>query len=122
MDWYGVQSGQGSYNGQASAGSPLAWTSNTASSSGFQSLNKYVVKSMAFLNMFVFFFLPFFFFRICFRWGDHYWMLDVNMDCSETEQGWFELKAFLTNSGIHHEFTELCYCFESTFDDDVFCV
>ncbi|XP_032776971.2 alpha-amylase [Daphnia magna] len=72
LDWYGVQSGQGSYNGQASAGSPLAWTSNTASSSGFQSLNK---------------------------WGDHYWMLDVNMDCSETEQGWFELKAFLTNSG-----------------------
>lgn len=35
----------------------------------------------------------------CYRWGDHYWMLDVNMDCSKTEQGWFEVKAFLTNAG-----------------------
>jgi hypothetical protein len=33
------------------------------------------------------------------RWGDHYWMLDVDMDCSQTEGGWFEVKAFLTNDG-----------------------
>lgn len=33
------------------------------------------------------------------RFGDHYWMVDVDMDCSQTEDGWFEVKAFLTNSG-----------------------
>ena len=26
------------------------------------------------------------------RFGDHYWMLDVDMDCSKTHQGWFEFK------------------------------
>lgn len=117
MDWYGVQSGQGSYNGQASSGSPLAWTSNTASSPGYQSLNKYIAISLVFWYMFS---IPFLVIRNCFRWGDHYWMLDVNMDCSQTEQGWFELKAFLTNSGIHHAFTEF-YCLESTFNDDFVC-
>ena len=26
-------------------------------------------------------------------------MLDVDLDCSETEGGWFEVKSFLTNAG-----------------------
>ena len=26
------------------------------------------------------------------RWGDHYWMTDFEMDCDQTESGWFELK------------------------------
>ena len=30
-------------------------------------------------------------------------MLDVNMDCSKTENGWFELKAYLTNAGTGWE-------------------
>lgn len=29
--------------------------------------------------------------------GPHYWMLDVDMDCARTIDGWFELKAFVTN-------------------------
>ena len=29
--------------------------------------------------------------------GDHYWMIDVNMDCDATENGWFEIKGFVTN-------------------------
>ena len=37
------------------------------------------------------------------RYGDHYWMLDVDMDCSQTEQGWFEIKAFLTNDAVGWE-------------------
>jgi len=28
-------------------------------------------------------------------WGDHYWMLDVDMDCSQTQNGWFEVKGYL---------------------------
>lgn len=27
-------------------------------------------------------------------------MVDVEMDCSKTESGWFEIKAFLTNAGM----------------------
>jgi alpha-amylase len=34
-----------------------------------------------------------------FRWGEANWMVDFDMDCSETENGWFDLKAFLTNYG-----------------------
>jgi len=30
-------------------------------------------------------------------WGQHYWMLDVNMDCSQTVNGQFEVKAFIKN-------------------------
>ncbi|XP_033100290.1 alpha-amylase 4N-like [Anneissia japonica] len=78
LDWYGTESGQGSYNGQAPDGTPLIWTTNNAGSSekvdsdgvGYTSLN---------------------------QWGDHYWMLDVNMNCDKTDNGWFELKAYLSN-------------------------
>ena len=31
------------------------------------------------------------------RWGRHYWMLDVDMDCSRTIEGWFEFTSFITN-------------------------
>ena len=27
------------------------------------------------------------------RWGEGYWMVDMDMDCSATERGWFELRA-----------------------------
>ncbi|CAH9053467.1 Alpha-amylase [Pseudoalteromonas holothuriae] len=30
-------------------------------------------------------------------YGDHYWMLDVQMDCSNSIDGWFELKAYVKN-------------------------
>ncbi|XP_013382622.1 uncharacterized protein LOC106153287 isoform X2 [Lingula anatina] len=30
------------------------------------------------------------------KWGEHYWMLDVLMDCSRTWEGWFNVKAYLT--------------------------
>ena len=29
--------------------------------------------------------------------GPHYWMLDVEMDRSKTEHGWFELKSYISN-------------------------
>ena len=27
-----------------------------------------------------------------FRYGEHYWMMDVNMNCEDTDNGWFDLK------------------------------
>jgi len=32
-----------------------------------------------------------------YRYGPHYWLMDVQMNCTETIDGWFELKTFLTN-------------------------
>jgi len=32
-------------------------------------------------------------------WGDHYWMVDFDMDCTDTQNGWFEVKAYITNGG-----------------------
>ena len=29
--------------------------------------------------------------------GQHYWMLDVEMDCSKAVNGWFEVKSFISN-------------------------
>jgi hypothetical protein len=36
-------------------------------------------------------------------------MADMEMDCSETEEGWFELKFFLTYFGISLQEISLIY-------------
>ena len=38
------------------------------------------------------------------RWGDHHWMVEFDMDCFHTEQGWFEVKSFLTNGEKKYDF------------------
>ena len=40
LDWYGAESGQGSYQGQLPQGSPTVWTSNQPTSAGYHPLNK----------------------------------------------------------------------------------
>ncbi len=74
LDWYGAEAGQNA----ASVGSPLDWTTNNASNP-----NTVAVQGFGYepLNSF----------------GDHYWMLDVEMDCSKAVNGWFELKSFISN-------------------------
>lgn len=78
LDWYGFEGTQST----AAQGTPLDWTTNLWPTSwgtkrtvdvdgyGETPLNTY---------------------------GDNYWMLDVDMDCSKTVNGWFELKSFITN-------------------------
>ncbi|NCP63811.1 MAG: alpha-amylase [Paraglaciecola sp.] len=78
LDWYGVEAGQNS----TAEGTALDWTTNnwpaswgatkTVSNDGY---------GLEPLNI----------------WGPHYWMLDVQMDCSKTVNGWFELKAYVKN-------------------------
>jgi alpha-amylase len=78
LDWYGIEAGQ-SANAEGSA---LDWTTNiwpagwgpvkTVANDGF---------GQEPLNI----------------WGQHHWMLDVQMDCSKTVNGWFELKAYVKN-------------------------
>lgn len=68
MDWYGAEPGQGTYLGEAAGGTPLAWSTNEIGHPYWQPLN---------------------------TWGPHYWIFDVNMDCTKSENGWFELKALV---------------------------
>ncbi|BAP54563.1 alpha amylase [Thioploca ingrica] len=82
LDWYGQEPTQTSIPPNVDAGSPADWTTNqwpsdwgekrTVAEHGFgeEPLNQY---------------------------GHHYWMLDVDMDCSKTVDGWFELKSYISN-------------------------
>ena len=44
------------------------------------------------------------------RWSDHYWLVDFNMDCDETEDGWFELKGYITNQGWEPDVNQYTEC------------
>lgn len=78
LDWYGVEAGQNSY----AEGTAMDWTTDVWPASWG------AVKTVAVdgfgeepLN----------------TWGQHYWMLDVQMDCSNSVNGWFEVKAYVKN-------------------------
>jgi len=75
LDWHGTETGQSS----AAVGSPLDWT--TWMSSGQTATVAVNGYGKTPLNL----------------WGDHYWMFEVEMDCSKTVNGWFELKSFISN-------------------------
>ncbi|QIL90697.1 PKD domain-containing protein [Microbulbifer sp. SH-1] len=77
LDWYGLEAGQ-----SGGEGSPLDWTTSQWNSS-WGPLRRVDVDGYGEtpLN----------------QWGDHYWMLDVDMDCSATAGGWFEFKSYLNN-------------------------
>lgn len=78
LDWYGIEANQGA----GAEGTAMDWTTNDWPASwgalrtvavdgyGEEPLNNY---------------------------GDHYWMLDVQMDCSNTANGWFEVKSYISN-------------------------
>ena len=78
LDWYGKEANQSA----AAVGSPADWTTNVwppewgakktvaVDGHGEEPLN---------------------------HWGQHYRMLDVEMDCSKAVNGWFEVKSFISN-------------------------
>ena len=78
LDWYGSEATQST----DAEGTPLDWTTNlwpsdwgtirTVANDGYGETP---------LNI----------------WGQHYWMLDVDMDCNKTVNGKFELKAYVKN-------------------------
>ncbi|TYK65548.1 alpha-amylase [Colwellia echini] len=78
LDWYGSEAAQSS----EAEGTPLDWTTNAWPSSWG---TKRTVANDGYgeepLNI----------------WGQHYWMLDVDMDCSKAVDNKFELKAFVKN-------------------------
>lgn len=78
LDWYGRESGQNT----AAQGSAADWTANVWPS-GWGAVRSVAMDGygVAPLNVY----------------GQHYWMMDVGMDCSKTVNGWFELKTFISN-------------------------
>ncbi|XP_033636904.1 alpha-amylase-like [Asterias rubens] len=80
LDWYGAERGQGTHDDVQAGGTPMIWTTNNPSNGAEVSVNGYGYTP---LN----------------QWGDNYWMVDIDVDCSKTEGGWFEMKGFLTNAG-----------------------
>ncbi|MBU2983887.1 alpha-amylase [Saccharophagus degradans] len=78
LDWYGVEASQSS----AAEGSAADWTTNVWPSSwGAERTVAVDGYGVTPLNVY----------------GQHYWMLDVEMDCSATVNGWFELKTYISN-------------------------
>lgn len=78
LDWYGAETGQNA----SAQGSPLDWTTNlwpaAMGTPRTLAVDGYGVTP---LN----------------TWGSDYWILDVDMDCSKTVNGWFEVKSFISN-------------------------
>lgn len=93
LDWYGMETGQTLVNGVNAAagiaqGTAMDWTTNNASYSTNVAAHG---KGYTPLN----------------TWGEHYWILDVDMDCSKTVNGWFEVKSYMTNgSGWEPDITQ----------------
>jgi alpha-amylase len=78
LDWYGSETQQSN----EAEGTPLDWTTNAWLNS-WGTLRTTAIDGYGQepLN----------------NWGQHYWMLDVDMDCSKAVDGKFEVKAYVKN-------------------------
>jgi len=82
LDWYGKEGAQGDDDHGTPQGSALDWTTN-AWPSNWGAKPLYAVDGFGEtpLN----------------TYGHHYWIMEVEMDCSATVNGWFELKSYISN-------------------------
>ncbi|KHJ75428.1 hypothetical protein OESDEN_24956 [Oesophagostomum dentatum] len=72
LDFEGEETGQGKYGAQSAIGTPSIWTSNNPYEKGYHPSNVY---------------------------GKAFWFVELLMDCSNTYDGWFDLKGFTSNGG-----------------------
>jgi alpha-amylase len=79
LDWYGIESTQGN----AADGTALEWTVDATQGAAWGITASTAVEGYG-LDPFN-------------TMGPHHWMLDVDMDCTATQNGWFELKSFISN-------------------------
>lgn len=78
LDWYGIEANQGS----GAQGTALDWTTNFWPSSwGAKRTVPVDGYGESVLNTL----------------GSDYWMLDIEVECSATANGWFEVKSFISN-------------------------
>ncbi|KAK5983365.1 hypothetical protein GCK32_009331, partial [Trichostrongylus colubriformis] len=71
LDFEGAEERQGTHDGDIPFGTPLAYSTNDSSAVEYQPYNKY---------------------------GSGYWMVQLLTDCKKSDQGWFELKGYVSPS------------------------
>jgi len=82
LDWYGKESSQGTDEHGNPEGSALDWTTDLWPSDwGTTPYYERLGYGETPLN----------------TYGMHYWIMEVEMDCSATVDGWFELKSYISN-------------------------
>ncbi|KHJ92421.1 hypothetical protein OESDEN_07692 [Oesophagostomum dentatum] len=72
LDFEGDESGQGTFSGKAAAGTPSVWTTNNPYDKGYHPSNVY---------------------------GKAFWLVELLMDCTNSYNGWFDLKGFIPGVG-----------------------
>lgn len=80
LDWGSNEESQGQYEDVVPQGTPMMWTTNDAN---YHSQIEKHGAGYAKLNV----------------ESGHYWLVDIDMNCSQTDNGWFEFKAYLTKDG-----------------------
>ncbi|KAI8761819.1 alpha-amylase [Biomphalaria glabrata] len=81
LDWYGTELYQGEYNHQRPYGTPAVLTSNKPEDQGYNPFN---------------------------RFGPEYWIVDVDMDCARTDDGYFEVKAMVGGAWEQKVVSQTC--------------
>uniref|UniRef100_A0A1I7YJB7 Alpha-amylase n=1 Tax=Steinernema glaseri TaxID=37863 RepID=A0A1I7YJB7_9BILA len=69
LDFEGAEKRQGTHDGVQAQGTPMLYTTNDTNAPEYQPLNTF---------------------------GPGYWMVELKMDCDRTDNGWFELKGFMS--------------------------
>lgn len=77
--------------GEMAEGTPAIWTTNNCTSGNVVSTDDLASSCNSNPNLYGGGFTT------LNTYGDHYWMLDVEMNCDDTVDGWFEFKSFISN-------------------------
>lgn len=77
--------------GELAVGTPAIWTTNNCASQNAYSQNDLENSCHASPRLYGGGFTAFN------EYGDHYWILDVLMNCDHTPNGWFEFKSYISN-------------------------
>ena len=80
LDWDGPEPGQGTFNDYDAMGTSAAWT--TDDKTGLS--GKFYHELNGLLEL-----------------GPNFWLIDMDVDCSQTKDGWFELNTVYSLSLIH---------------------
>lgn len=75
LDWDGPEAGQGTFMGYDAMGTAAAWTTDDPTEEFFYELNPGL--------------------------GPNYWIVDFEVDCSQTQDGWFEFNTIYSIGGNH---------------------
>ena len=76
LNWDGAQRDQGLFEGYEALGTAGGWTTSDKTNPFYYELNPGL--------------------------GDHFWIFDLDIDCSQTVDGWFEVQTYYSIGGKVH--------------------